>query len=250
MALIKQTTSRASAVQGGVFDLGDLREGAARALREANEEAARMLAKARREADALRVAARDEGFAEGRAAGLAEGRAQGLEAGAAEGRAAAHAERAQALDAMAETISAEFMRWHGERESVLRAAERDLAAIAVAIAESVVRGHVVHDPSAVVREVEAAIALFAGATRVVVEIAPGDEALVAEALPGLGATLARDAEVSLEANPRVSRGGCVIRTGDGCVDARIETRFLRMREALVGEAAAPAVEDPRGEATP
>ena len=42
MALIKPTSPRASTATGGVFDLSDLREGAARALREANEEAARI----------------------------------------------------------------------------------------------------------------------------------------------------------------------------------------------------------------
>jgi flagellar assembly protein FliH len=238
MALIKPTSPRANAATGGVFDLSDLREGAARALREANAEAASIVAAARREADALRTRAREEGFAEGRAAGLADGRAEGLAAGEADGRAAAHAERAQALDAMVETISAEFMRWHAERESVLRAAERDLASIAVAIAESIVRAEVRHDPTIVAREVAAAIALFAGATRITVSIAPEDEALVAEALPALRASLAQGAEIALEADARVARGGCVVRTGDGSVDARLETRFARMREALVGEAQA------------
>lgn len=240
MALIKPTSPRAGAATGGVFDLADLREGAARALREANEEAARIVAAARREADALRASAREEGLAEGRAAGLAEGRAEGLATGADEGRAAAHAERAQALDAMVETISAEFMRWHGEREAILRAAERDLAAIAVSIAESIVRAEVRHDPGIVAREVAAAVGLFAGATRITVAIAPEDGPLVAEALPSLRASLAQGAEISLEADPRVARGGCVVRTGDGSVDARLETRFARMREALVGEVSAGA----------
>lgn len=250
MALIKPTSPRASTATGGVFDLSDLREGAARALREANEEAARIVAAARREADALRASAREEGVAEGRAAGLAAGRAEGLAAGEAAGRAAAHAERAQALDAMVETISAEFMRWHAERESVLRAAERDLAAIAVAIAESIVRAEVRHDPRIVAREVAAAVALFAGATRIAVAIAPEDEPLVAEALPSLRAALAQGAEIALEADPRVARGGCVVRTGDGSVDARLETRFARMREALVGEGEGAPRGEPSAERAP
>ena len=40
--------------------------------------------------------------------------------------------------------------------------------------------------------------------------------------------------VSIVAKDEVGRGGCVIRSSEGAVDARIETQFRRMRDGLVG----------------
>lgn len=256
MAVIKQTNSAsiARASGGGVFDLGDLRQDAQRTLDAARAEAARLLDAARRESSALRTEAEKRGFAEGHAkgheAGLAEGRAQGLAQGRAEAQAAHH----EMLSALEKAFTEELVRWTQVRDARLREAERELAGIAVAIAEGIVRTHVKHDQASVAREVEAAVSLFARATRVVVEISPEDEPIVAESLPALRGLLAQGAELSLVARAGIERGGCIVRSGDGLVDARLETQFRRMHACLVGEGtmsdadagAAPAASEDQG----
>jgi len=239
MAVLKHTSLRAGLALGGVFDLGDLRAGAERALADAQAEAARIVADARREAERLRAEARRAGEAEGRAEGLARGLEEGRAQGVAGGRADAHAEHAAALAGLEESFAAEFARWMSARDEAMRIAESDLAGIAVAIAESIVREHVAADPSAVARQVQSAVALFARATRIAVEVSPDDAPLVAEAMPRLSSALPEGAVVSIVASPEVGRGGCVIRSNDGSVDARIETQFRRMREGIVGGEAAP-----------
>jgi hypothetical protein len=99
----------------------------------------------------------------------------------------------------------------------------------------VVRRQVTQDPAVVVRQVECAVALFARATRVAIEIAPEDEPMVRDAFPSLCAMLPADAEISLRARPGTSRGGCVVRSSEGTVDARIETQFRRIREGIIGQ---------------
>jgi vacuolar-type H+-ATPase subunit E/Vma4 len=54
VAVIKQASPRAGVAIGGVFDLGDLRAGAERALADARLEAARIVDEARREAERVR----------------------------------------------------------------------------------------------------------------------------------------------------------------------------------------------------
>ncbi len=127
----------------------------------------------------------------------------------------------------------------------MRGAERELAGISIAIAEAIVREHVRCDTAAVVRQVEQAVALFARATRVSIEVAPEDEPLVRETLPNLCAMLPPDAEVALRARAGITRGGCFIRSSEGTIDARRETLFRRMREGVVG-AGAPAAEPASG----
>jgi uncharacterized membrane protein YgcG len=142
------------------------------------------------------------------------------------------------------------MRWSAQRDEVMRSAERELAAIAIAIAESIVRGQVRVDEKVVTRQVEAAVALFARATRLSVEVAPEDEGAVREAMPDLCALLPADAELSVRSSPAVSHGGCVVRSSEGSVDARIETQFRRMRFGVIGDDAPPAAEVAETPATP
>jgi hypothetical protein len=96
--------------------------------------------------------------------------------GAAEGLAAARTEHAERLATIEHAFAEEFVRWMGTRDEVMRGAERELAGVAIAMAESIVREHVRVQPDVVARAVEAAIGLFARATRVTIEVAPEDGA--------------------------------------------------------------------------
>jgi flagellar assembly protein FliH len=238
MSVLKQTSPRASVAVGGVFDLSDLRGEAERAVVAARAEAARIVDEARREAARLQAEAQRAGFAKGEAEGLAKGREDGLAQGAAEGLAAARTEHAERLATIEHAFAEEFVRWMGTRDEVMRGAERELAGVAIAMAESIVREHVRVQPDVVARAVEAAIGLFARATRVTIEVAPEDAPLVAEAMPQLAAALPEGAAVSIVQRAGIARGGCVIRSSEGSVDARIETQFRRLREGLLGAGSA------------
>ena len=61
---------------------------------------------------------------------------------------------------------------------------------------------------------------------------PDDLELVREAMDGLRATLGGIEHCEVQAERRVSRGGCVVRTPDGDVDARVETKLQRAREVV------------------
>jgi flagellar assembly protein FliH len=235
MAVLKHSSHRPGVAAGGVFNLGDLRVGAERALSEAQAEAARIVDAARREGDRIRAAAERDGHAKGHAEGLAKGEAEGRIKGETEGHAAARAVHDAALKAIEEGFASEFARWMAARDEAMRFAERELAGIAVAIAENIVREHVKADAGVVAREAEAAVGLFARATRVSIEVAPEDAPIIAESMPRLSAALPEGAVVSIVAREGIARGGCVIRSPEGSVDARIETQFRRMRDGILGE---------------
>ncbi|MEY4119437.1 MAG: Yop protein translocation protein [Planctomycetota bacterium] len=237
MAVLKQSSSRAGVTAGAVFSLGDLRVGAERALSDAQAEAARVLEAAKREGERIRAAAERDGFAKGHAEGFAKGEAEGRTKGESEGHAAAKVAHDAALQAIEEGFATELGRWMAVRDDAMRFAERELAAIAVSMAEGIVREHVKGDPTVVAREAEAAIGLFARATRVTIEVAPEDAPILAESMPRLVAALPEGAAVSIVSREGVARGGCVIRSSEGSVDARLETQFRRMREGLIGGAA-------------
>ena len=125
---------------------------------------------------------------------------------------------------------------------------RTIARSAVLLARQVIRSELEARPELVARIAEEAIdALVRGARHVTVRLHPDDHALVeAGAAEAIGRSDAR-----LIADPGVGRGGCVVESDVGLIDATIEERWRRAA-ALVGndEAwGAPEV-DERDEAAP
>ncbi|HET6449136.1 MAG TPA: FliH/SctL family protein [Conexibacter sp.] len=173
------------------------------------------LAAAQAEADAIRAAARAEGHADGLEAGLAEGRAQ----------------VAAALSAL-EAAHAELV---ALRETTAEAVERDAVELAVQLAEKIVAGTLDADPARVVDVVRGALRRLSERRRVTVLVHPDDLELVRTAAEGFASELGGIEHCEVQAERRLSRGGAVVRTDEGQVDASIETQLVRARELVAAE---------------
>jgi flagellar assembly protein FliH len=166
------------------------------------------LARAEAEADALRAAAREEGLREGREEALAM-LTPALEAltQAAEGVQASQFERAERLEAHAVDL-------------------------ALFLAEKVLGGALAVEPERVVEAVRGALRGIVERERVTVLVHPDDLELVRDAMDDVRASLGGIEHCEVQAERRVSRGGAVVRTPDGDVDARVEIKLQRAREVV------------------
>jgi flagellar assembly protein FliH len=177
------------------------------------------------ELERLRDAAHAQGIASGHVAGQAlgyqagyeQGHAQGFEQGQSEAR-----EEAARLAALAETFKKAL-------DGAQGAISETLVALALDIAQQVVRQHVQHDPTALIaaaREVLASEPALLGAPALIVSPAdlPVVEAYLMEELQTRGWTVRTDAAVE--------RGGCRAQAATGEVDAGIDTRWERVAAAL------------------
>jgi flagellar assembly protein FliH len=166
------------------------------------------LARAEADADALRAAGREEGLREGREEALA-----------------ALAPALEALTQAAEAVQADQFR----RAERLEAHAVDLALF---LAEKVLGGALAVDPGQVVEAVRGALRGIVERERVTVLVHPEDLELVRDAMDGVRASLGGIEHCEVQAERRVSRGGAVVRTPDGDVDARVETKLQRAREVV------------------
>jgi flagellar assembly protein FliH len=173
------------------------------------------LAAAQAEAASIRAAARAEGHADGVEAGLAEARGQ-VAAALATLRAAA-----AELDAV--------------RERTAEAVERDAVELALAVAEKVVAGTLAVEPERVLDVVRGALRRLTERRRVTVLVHPDDLELVRGAAPGFAAELGGIEHCEVQAERRLTRGGAVVRTDEGQVDASVETQLARARELVAAE---------------
>ncbi len=173
------------------------------------------LAAAQAEADAIRAAARAEGHADGLAAGLEEGRAQVAMA------VAALAEAARGLGAV--------------RDATAEAVERDAVELAVQLADKVVGGALEVEPERVLDVVRGALRRLAERRRVTVLVHPDDLELVRAAADGFAGELGGIEHCEVQSERRIARGGAVVRTDEGQIDASVETQLARARELVAAE---------------
>ncbi len=170
------------------------------------------------EAEEERLAALDAAREEGFAAGLSAGRAEVAPA-------------AQALAAAVAELQAERARSAG-------AAEEAAAELALQVAEKVLGSTLEVRPELVLEATRGALRRLSEPVAATLLVNPEDAEHVREALAALSA--GHGAELSVREERRVDRGGCVVRTEVGEVDARVDAQLERaaeiVREALAGAA--------------
>ena len=166
------------------------------------------LAHAESEADRLRAAAREQGLREGREEALAA-LAPGLEA----------------LSQAAEAVQADQF----SRADRLEAHAVDLALF---LAEKIIGGALAVEPERVLEAVRGALRGIVERERVTVLVHPEDLELVRDSMDAVRASLGGIEHCEVQAERRVSRGGAVVRTPDGDVDARVDTKLQRAREVV------------------
>lgn len=178
---------------------------------EVRQEGERLLAEARADAERELAAAREDAERIRRKA-EAEGRERGL-------------------GAVTELLV-------GARAVAARArahAEAELRVLAVRIAEKILGRELALDPGAVV-DVAAAAMRHAGEPReLVVRCAPEDLDALERGKPRLVERCRAAQLVRFVGDERVARGGCVIETELGVVDARLSTQLEAIERALRGE---------------
>src|SRR3954453_4052595 len=195
------------------------------------------LAQAREDAGQLRGAARAEGFAAGHADAMSS-----LE---------------PALAALAEAVSGMEI---AQAEAAERL-ERQAVELGFALAEKVLAGAIAVEPERVIESVRGALRGLLDRQRVTVLVNPDDLELVHGAIDGLRGSLGGIEHCVVEAERRVRRGGCVVRTPEGDVDGGIDTKLARAREVVEHElrnttgsfaprANTPSETSPQGEASP
>lgn len=176
---------------------------------------------------------RREGHAEGLAKGLEEGRREGLEAGEREGRAlglrAGHDEGAKAAREQADRLRALTDACQHSLDTLEQSVGQSLIALSVRIAEQVLRSSLREHPNQILDLVTELLQSEAlPESTVQLRLHPDDLVLVQTFLE-------QDADTArprLIADERITRGGCILETSHGAIDATLETRWRRVIAAL------------------
>jgi flagellar assembly protein FliH len=210
------------------FEYEDLARQCDEYVAQAHRQGEAIVAEAASRSEEFRRRAYDEGHAAGQHDGLAA--AQGLiDSRAAKLAAEQTHERLRtvlpALEALVGSLEVERERWLTVWES---AAVR----LSAAIAEKIVRRELAQRPELTIEIVREALQLAAGRPQITLRLNPKDLEQLRASEP-IRECLSRVGEAVLLPDDAISRGGCLIETRHGAIDARIETQLLRIVDELL-----------------
>jgi flagellar biosynthesis/type III secretory pathway protein FliH len=182
---------------------------------DAHERARAIVAAAEAQADAIREQARREGYAEGMVAGRADLRQLGE----------------PAVQALSEAVD-QMRQLQAEASE---AVERQAVVLAIEVAEKVVAGALAIEPERVLDVVRGALRAIVERERLVIQVNPEDLEIVREGLDELTGALGGIEHVEVQEERRVQRGGAIVRSASGEIDARLATKLDRARDLLQAE---------------
>jgi flagellar assembly protein FliH len=135
----------------------------------------------------------------------------------------------------------------GQLDALQQQMAEALAATAVNLARQVVRSELAAHPQVVVAVAREALdTLLLSARHITLRVHPDDHPLVAD---GAGDVIAARG-ARLVADPAITRGGCLVESSVGHIDAGVETRWRRATATLGRDDAWDAGEAPTGPAKP
>jgi flagellar biosynthesis/type III secretory pathway protein FliH len=198
--------------QAAALLLQQAQEEAERYLARAKEEAAHCLAQAQAQATALTQEAYEHGLRQGEAAAREE---------VAEQCATLFTSLQQATEALARV-----------RTEALSLAEEDILTLALQLAQKIVHCEVSSHRQVLATTLQRALAYQVDGDRIVIRVNPADLAQAQELQPRLMDSGEINATCSMRGDESIGRGGCVVDSEFGSIDARIDAQFAELEQHL------------------
>jgi flagellar assembly protein FliH len=202
---------------------GDRQQTTALLIQQAQEEAERYLARAKEEAEHCLAQAQERATALTQEAydhGLRQGEAEAREEVAEQG-ATLFASLQQATEALSRV-----------RAEALSLAEEDIITLALQFAQKIVHYEVSGHRQVLATTLQRALAYLVDCDRIVIRVNPADLAQAQELQPRLMDSDELNAACSIRGDENIGRGGCIVDSEFGSIDARIDAQFAELEQHL------------------
>jgi flagellar assembly protein FliH len=156
---------------------------------------------------------------------------RGYEAGLNAGRAALQSQ-INAVEAQVARLDEILNRLSRPLSAMETEVEQQLVLLALTVGKQLARRELKADPAQITALIREAVGRLPAATRDVrVHLHPDDAAAIAERL----ATTGQERAWTVVEDPTLTRGGCLVRTENSQIDARLESRVNAMISSMLGE---------------
>ncbi len=132
------------------------------------------------------------------------------------------------LETLIANIQKEFFQLQAKSEEVV-------LKFALAVAQQILKREVLCDNSIVLNQLRESLRRVLGVENIKVRVNPEDEAIVRENKPAILSASDSLREIVIESDDKVERGGCILESESGNVDARISTQMKKIEAALIDD---------------
>ncbi len=162
-----------------------------------------------------------------RQAGYDEGYRTGLNQGRAEGRAEAEKVLQQFNQAITDAVQ--------QREILLSEAKQKVLDLVIQISRKVTFDAVTVDPESTLATISGVIDTLIDRSKLKIRVNPNHLPIVEQNIERFVAGSVTIKEISIEPDPRVRYGGCLIETPTGDIDARLESQLEVIEEMILSD---------------
>jgi flagellar assembly protein FliH len=229
MVLLKATEFSEETGKKEIFNLADIAAEARAIIESARKERENILATARQEAEKIRQQAQRKGYDKGLEEGLVQGQEKGLEKAFQEAR----EDFKQKTELIINQLGGTLDQVDQIKQRLLWQAEQDTVALAVCIAEKVIKKASLLHHEIARENLKYALEMIAGNTNIVVRVNPQDEEYLLQIASERDKVLRKYSSIRFEADDTVAPGGCVVQTDSGLVDAQLDTQIGRITNELL-----------------
>ncbi len=158
---------------------------------------------------------------------------EGFEIGKTESAKALQKEYEKKAEEIVKSFALVVQEFAKETERYEQEFEKAVVTLALAIARRVVAREIEIDETAVLARSREAIRKIIGVDKIKIHVNPADEEYIREHRNDLSNYADSVKEIVIEADNKVERGGCIIESDLGNIDARVSTQFELVEEALL-----------------
>lgn len=195
-------------------------------LQKANSEIAEMKSKSCSEALAEAARLKEQAAAEGRQQGHASGLRQGLDE--------ARQQMAEQLQQTSERCNAMIRAAEQEARQILLQAEPKIIELVLAISRKIINDEVKERPAVVLGLVRSALERVRDQNEIIIHVSPDDYDFIIKARRELQSIVGAEQTLTVTADAVLGKGGCLIDTSFGTVEAGVDTQMESIRRVLQG----------------
>ena len=129
----------------------------------------------------------------------------------------------------------EFKKFMSARQEVFEYIAPDIMEISVDIAKKIIKKELESDPQIIINTiVDVLRTVSKNEPKVTIRVRPQAVQFIKDTLPNVTYQYGIESKINIVADPAIEEGGCVFLTGNGIVDASIDTQLEIIKKALVG----------------
>ncbi len=144
------------------------------------------------------------------------------------------AERKDIVDRAGSVVARQKAAWQSMQQSLEHKVSRAVAGAALELARIMIRRAVESNPELVRNVVSRALEMVVAKSDIVIKTNPQDWQVVKEAVETRQMDAGSHDRIEVESDGSIERGGCIIETEYGIIDARINSQIEVIRRALEG----------------